>query len=340
MVLEYTKSKIEKLRRQIEDDRTLNVLDELLSLLSAVSKKKYNETVLQKARYIRIERQERLGLITYDTAQIHKNRINQAILYLLDGLRTELTPQNTPLGPPVPDEESLSPLLEGQPDNILGVNNLRQISWIAKGLAVSRSVCRIHSPQGLGTGFLVGESLLMTNHHVIRSTNQAKQTVIEFGYQLGAKDDYEHTYRYDLDPSRFHTSIFLDYTLVGVRVDSRNPPLDSWGTLSLNPNADPVRGELACIIQHPNGGLKQISMSANWVLGCSEHRIWYTTDTMKGSSGSPVFNDVWQVVAIHHAGGIKMPKSKNDKLERFANEGILMSHIKPNAEAAGLWPGD
>jgi hypothetical protein len=47
------------------------------------------------------------------------------------------------------------------------------------------------------------------------------------------------------------------------------------------------------------------------------------------------FNDLWQVIAIHHAGGALQVNAKGDK--RFVNEGILMSAIR--ADAGSLWPG-
>jgi hypothetical protein len=55
---------------------------------------------------------------------------------------------------------------------------------------------------------------------------------------------------------------------------------------------------------------------------------------MPGSSGSPVFNDLWQVIAIHHSGGDLQVNAKGDK--RFVNEGVLMSVIREDAE--DLWP--
>ena len=41
----------------------------------------------------------------------------------------------------------------------------------------------------------------------------------------------------------------------------------------------------------------------NQVTGMPEERfLHYQTDTAPGSSGSPVFNDQWEVVALHHSG--------------------------------------
>jgi endonuclease G len=61
-------------------------------------------------------------------------------------------------------------------------------------------------------------------------------------------------------------------------------------------------GEYLTIIQHPSGGDKQIALRENQLLKIDTHTLWYRTDTSPGSSGSPVFNDVWQVVALHHSG--------------------------------------
>src|SRR5262249_29085877 len=127
----------------------------------------------------------------------------------------------------------------------------------------------------------------------------------------------------------------LDYTLVAVKPNPGRPLLEKWGHLHLNPNADPLPNEHVVIIQHPNGGPKQIALTANFVMQTKPPLIHYTTDTMPGSSGSPVFNDLWHVVAIHHAGGQLFQGA--DGQSRYVNEGILMSAIK--GDAGPLWPG-
>ena len=65
------------------------------------------------------------------------------------------------------------------------------------------------------------------------------------------------------------------------------------------------------------------------------HRLQYTTDTMPGSSGSPVFNDEWHVVAIHHAGGDLVKNSQGDKV--FANEGMLFKWILEDQSFHGVF---
>ena len=188
--------------------------------------------------------------------------------------------------------------------------------------------------RGLGTAFLIAPDLLMTNHHVIPDSVTASDATAEFNYELSFQGKPMPTCRYRLNARRFRSSVTLDYTIVGLLADSNKPSLESWGHLLLNPYADPVPGEHVIIIQHPNGGPKQIVLTANQVVNLSDDRLHYTTDTMPGSSGAPVFNDLWEVIAIHHVGGELHVNDKGDC--RYVNEGILMSGIKP--DAGDFWP--
>ena len=63
-------------------------------------------------------------------------------------------------------------------------------------------------------------------------------------------------------------------------------PGAEWGTLPL-PGADVTVdvGDTVFIIQHPNGGPKQIAMAGNQVAYVDARLIQYTTDTLPGSSG-------------------------------------------------------
>ncbi len=332
MMSSYLDTQLNRLRQHLQRDDTLQALDEILGLSASVPDV-YNEVILQKARYIRVERDARKGLITRETADVEKNRINQAIISLLNELPAKLTPENVPVSPPPVSATSAPPtaleeavyLPAKSAQTILGINNLRQIAWVERGVASAKSVCRVLTPKGVGTGFLVGSDLLMTNNHVIPSAEIAGETVIEFNYELRFDGSFGVTQRHRLDPASYCTNSVLDYTLVRVMPGANNAPPETWGRLTLNPQADPVPGEHVCIIQHPNGGLKQIVMTENRVVKLQGPYLLYTTDTMPGSSGSPVFNDAWQVIAIHHAGN-------------GLNEGVLMSHIVPDAQKAGFWP--
>lgn len=49
--------------------------------------------------------------------------------------------------------------------------------------------------------------------------------------------------------------------------------------------------------------------------------------TMKGSSGSPVFNSNWNIVALHHSGGVKRVSESLIAESKYRNEGIHINKI-------------
>lgn len=57
------------------------------------------------------------------------------------------------------------------------------------------------------------------------------------------------------------------------------------------------------IIQHPSGRRKEVALQDNNIQHIYTDHIRYTTDTEPGSSGSPVFNNAWDLLTLHHAGG-------------------------------------
>ena len=59
----------------------------------------------------------------------------------------------------------------------------------------------------------------------------------------------------------------------------------------------------------------------------------YSADTEPGSSGSPVFNDQWEVVALHHA-SVRAPE--HTEFGGVLNEGIRVSAILGVVKASPL----
>jgi V8-like Glu-specific endopeptidase len=111
-----------------------------------------------------------------------------------------------------------------------------------------------------------------------------------------------------------------------------NPP--DFGALTLQP-VQVRKDERVAIIQHPGGHLKQISMQNNFVAYADVRVVQYTTSTLPGSSGSPVFNEDFKVVAIHHSGGMLLEPGTDRYYLR--NEGMSMiavlDDLKANAPA-------
>jgi len=100
-------------------------------------------------------------------------------------------------------------------------------------------------------------------------------------------------------------------------------PGESWGYLRLLPSITYAVGEHLNIVQHPSTRRKEVALQKNNITNIYTNRIRYTTDTEPGSSGSPVFDNQWDLVAIHHAAGTWDSAAG----EWVSNEGMRMDKI-------------
>ena len=132
----------------------------------------------------------------------------------------------------------------------------------------------------------------------------------------------------------FITDQKLDFTLVAIEEISADGTKSSdFGFLPLLPQKGKVLlGEYVSIIQHPSGAPKAVALRENKITDIFDDYIHYSTDTQPGSSGSPVFNDQWIVVGLHHA-GVPDP---NDNTKYISNEGIRISSILKFAMESNL----
>ena len=201
-------------------------------------------------------------------------------------------------------------------------NNLKPIAFLEQGIAVSKSVAHITlADGGLATGFLIAPDILLTNHHVFRVKDDAQSAKVRFNYQTDLYGNFLPSDEYDCDPeSFFKNNEALDYAVVRIKGEAGV----KWGCLKLKPIDVKVNNKVN-IIQHPGGGPKQIAMNDNEVKYVDETIVQYITDTLPGSSGSPVFNDNWQLIALHHSGG-NIPEPSTNSIH-FRNEGIRIGAI-------------
>lgn len=186
-------------------------------------------------------------------------------------------------------------------------------SFLRDGASSARGVCRISTETSLGTGFLIARGILMTNNHVLETKEVAAASVAEFGFEEG-----RDLQRVPIEPDRlFITDEGLDFTIVACDDQILNgiEPIP----LRRNP-ALVTRHERVNVIQHPRGRRKEVALHDNRVLRVLDKVVRYRTDTEPGSSGSPVFNNEWDLVALHHA-GVGEPDGG------ASNEGIRISAI-------------
>ncbi|MFI0269973.1 trypsin-like serine peptidase [Streptomyces luteogriseus] len=240
-------------------------------------------------------------------------------------------------------------------------NELQAWSFLPRGVRAGATVARITRRRDgrelpHGTGFLVSPRLLMTNHHVLPDESFARTCFAEFNAQVTADNLPDTVVRMELDPGTFFTADRrLDFALVAVKPAQDGPApggIFGWNRLSVQ-IGKLVLGEKVNIIGHPSGRLKEIALRDNAVLVRLDDFVHYTTDTEPGNSGSPVFNDQWEVVALHHSG---VPKKDDqgrvlrkdgrpwqqgdgdDAIEWVANEGVRISSILKHLAGLELDP--
>ncbi|MDR4947173.1 DNA/RNA non-specific endonuclease [Neobacillus cucumis] len=217
-------------------------------------------------------------------------------------------------------------------ERIFGGNDLFPISYFEAGLKAAKPVCRIEVRDrigrtlGFGTGFLVSPNLLLTNNHVLENEDSALFSVAQFNYEMDFDQKERPIKSFRFNPNiLFITDQKLDFTLVAIEEISADGSKSSdFGFLPLLPQKGKVLlGEYVSIIQHPSGAPKAVAFRENKIIDIFDDYIHYSTDTQPGSSGSPVFNDQWIVVGLHHA-GVPDP---NDTTNYISNEAIRISSI-------------
>lgn len=224
-------------------------------------------------------------------------------------------------------------------ERIIGRSNLEQINFLARGERAARTVGRISVlseygiPAGTGSGFLVGPGLLLTNHHVISDISQARSgSYVLFDYEFDADNRLKSAERFELTDELFITDKKLDFTFVSVAaIGSRGSRIEDFGRLKLVPaSGKALKGEPVSIIQHPGGLPKQIAIRDSTVVGRKDAFVYYYADTNSGSSGSPVVNDQWFPVALHH----RSVPDYYKPCHYVANRGIRISEIHSRVERA------
>ncbi|MBK8175368.1 MAG: DNA/RNA non-specific endonuclease [Rhodospirillales bacterium] len=236
-------------------------------------------------------------------------------------------------------------------ERILGRSDLVPINYLEFGQRAARTVChiQIRLPNGAmvghATGFLVAPCLLLTNNHVFPTAQMATRSLAEFDFEDDIAFNPRPTKLFRLRPEElFFTSRTLDFSFVAVAPTANDgTPLSTYGNLRLAGDPDKLmNGEYVSIIQHPQGNSKQAALRENQVIWGDANFLHYETDTQPGSSGAPVFNDQWYVVALHHAGVPRTDAAGNtlktdgqplqqgepeDLVDWIANEGVRISRI-------------
>lgn len=359
----YYKSELEQdltelkkdLKSLVSKGKLEDVLKKLDGFADQMDSDDYKNTiVLLFSRLNRLQQEQRQGILSYENYNIEKNKITHSINYQID----QLSEQDV--------DRILTGLLPGSLSNITGVkvqdkkdfekimggiNDLVPVEWLHNAVERSRIVGKIElSNGGSGTGFLVKGGYVLTNHHVIcklfpyvETCSYDCKTSLDCPLEARLLLDYQasgKTVTYSLDPANgYYLNKELDYALIKIKDQSDNP-ISDWGHAEFETFGQVQVNDLINIIQHPEGGKKKIAMPdrviSNWK---EKNYLFYLADTLEGSSGSPVFNQDWKVVALHHAGrsavdGGLTINAAGDKRE--SNRGILIEAVIDDLNEKGV----
>ncbi len=217
-------------------------------------------------------------------------------------------------------------------ERIIGENTLRDVRILQLAQQATCGVALIIAPTLKGSGFLIAPDLLMTNHHVIAEPPAAQASQVLFNFQLNPARQFDSLNCITVLPQangKFYTNAALDFTIFQLQPI---PPAAQARVLAVRRQV-PADGERVAIIQHPFGQYKKVAMQNNFVSHYEKPWLRYTTSTEEGSSGSPVFNEEFEVVAIHHgARGFSDPNTKQVYARNEgAGMGAVLDDLKTNA---------
>lgn len=242
-------------------------------------------------------------------------------------------------------------------DNDPFVDTSYLAQWVIKA---ERQVAVVRSGNEAGTGFLVGPDLLLTCYHVVaphiknnvgvkvrfdyRRTPGKPEPDYDAGKWIEIHPDgvlaYEPYGAADVSLEGEPAESELDFALLKLneRVGEETPTSEDkkrgWMDLSQPPPVPAINAPIY-IVQHPGVDpqdrpplqmpLKMATANPGFQ-GTNPNgtRLIYGTSTKKGSSGSPVFDNQLNLVALHHNRGQLLPEQK-DVYEN--NRGIPLHKI-------------
>ncbi|MEV2214146.1 trypsin-like peptidase domain-containing protein [Streptomyces sp. NPDC050997] len=215
-----------------------------------------------------------------------------------------------------------------QERQIFRANTLQDVAFLRRGTELASAVCRLRvtahdGARYHGTAFRIGEGLLLTNHHVLYDGEGRGPVAVEawFGYEADLNGRIREHLVVPCEPGSVAGDAELDWAVIRAAAplpdDAVRVPLPDSTSVALD--------DRVYIIQHPHGEVKKLAARHNVVRHVDDVVIQYWTDTERGSSGSPVFDEHWRLVAVHRRwrrigqlGGA----------DEFRNEGVRIERVR------------
>ena len=229
-------------------------------------------------------------------------------------------------------------------------------------------VCRVEIPGGGGTGLLVAEDLVLTNHHVMAPiyTGQASRDDVTFRFDYKALPGGAEligetrcglaagtTWDVDKSPPSKQDEVVnggepdakeMDYALVRLAeragrlpISSKDPeaPPRSW--FKLEPPPAIVATDPLFVLQYPSDLRLQLAVGSVLSYTPGGTRLRHNARTLGGSSGSPCFDANLALVAIHHAGDPDFTPGRAATYNQAVPLGRILDLMKQHASVPPFW---
>ena len=219
--------------------------------------------------------------------------------------------------------------------------------FLTRFLSLGDRICKVETPDEIGTGFLIGPDLVLTNFHVVdtvlNDAEKRSQTLCRLDYKQDAEGktyrlgaggvlasrpyaDSDITGVGEPEPEK------LDYALLQLaepvgNVPATGPGKRGWFVLGGEAPVLAVR-DFIVIPQHPDGRHLEIAWGSLLAFNGDLTRVRHDVITDGGSSGSPCFTIDLTPFGLHHA--------RDPEDHPTFNQAIPLKRIAKDIESKGI----